>query len=87
MSEVPTERDVRFWEEEVKYSIRDVEDVVGIYKGVKWAFTRARMEGQYGEVSRESVFGDEDVGAEQGSPKEQGGNMVRLLNDLEEALW
>lgn len=73
----PTERDVRFWEDEVRYSIRDVEDVVGIYKGVGWAFTRARMEGDYGEVERGNVLGRDG----------EGGNMVRLLGDLEEALW
>jgi len=73
----PTMADLKFWEEEVKYSLRDVDDVVGIYKGVAWAFSTALVAGQYGEVQSSNV-----VGAD-----EEGGNIARLLNDLEEAMW
>lgn len=73
----PTEWDLRFWESEVRHSIRDVEDVVGICKGVGWAFRQSMMDGQYGEVNQGNVLGDGG----------SGGNIARLLNDLEEALW
>lgn len=121
LSDPPTQRDLAFWEMETKCCIRDVEDVVGIYKGVKWAFTRAFMDGEYGEVERGNVLvtrgksrvgkprdvsreeefrqGDEGRTSERQEEDEEeddenedeveveGGNMVRLLNDLEEALW
>jgi hypothetical protein len=73
----PTMADLKFWEDEVKYSLRDVDEVVGIYKGVAWAFHTAIMTGQYGEVQTSNVVGREG----------EGGNIARLLNDLEEAMW
>lgn len=69
--------DVAFWGGEVKYSLRDVDEVVGIYKGAHWAFASAITKGQYGEVKAGNVL------RRDGS----GGNLARLLNDLEEAMW
>ena len=73
----PTHRDVAFWGEEVRFAMRDVDEVVGIYKGIFWAFSAAVKHGGYGEILPENVFGENS----------RGGNMARLLNDLEEAVW
>ncbi|WVR04453.1 hypothetical protein IAU60_001456 [Kwoniella sp. DSM 27419] len=73
----PTTKDVKFWGDEVTFAIRDVDEVVGIYKGVGWAFGSAMRDGHYGAVVQENVLGE----------KGDGGGMVRLLNDLEEAIW
>ncbi|WVF70019.1 hypothetical protein IAT40_004805 [Kwoniella sp. CBS 6097] len=73
----PSVKDTRFWGEEVTFSIRDVDEVVGICKGVGWAFGAAMRDGDYGAVVPENVLG----------VKGEGGGMVRLLNDLEEAIW
>ncbi|WVQ84098.1 hypothetical protein IAT38_006243 [Cryptococcus sp. DSM 104549] len=73
----PTAADVHFWEEEARFALKDVDEVVGIYKGVGWAFARALGLGEYGEVDSENVVGR----------KGEGAGMARLLNDLEEALW
>ncbi|KAK8846809.1 hypothetical protein IAR55_005897 [Kwoniella newhampshirensis] len=73
----PTLRDVKFWEAEVKFAIRDVDEVVGIYKGVGWAFACAMEKGDYGSVSDDNVLG----------VKGEGAGLARLLNDLEEAIW
>ncbi|WVW78711.1 hypothetical protein I302_100671 [Kwoniella bestiolae CBS 10118] len=73
----PTIRDVKFWGDEVTFAIRDVDEVVGIYKGVGWAFGAAMRDGVYGAVSSDNVLG----------VKGEGGGMARLLNDLEEAIW
>ncbi|WVQ69006.1 uncharacterized protein L199_007218 [Kwoniella botswanensis] len=73
----PTVKDVKFWGDEVTFAIRDVDEVVGIYKGVGWAFGAAMRDGVYGTVSADNVLG----------MKGEGGGMARLLNDLEEAIW
>lgn len=69
--------DVAFWGGEVQYTLKDVDEVVGIYKGVSWAFDTAIRNGQYGEVKAGNVL------RRDGSA----GNLARLLNDLEEAIW
>ncbi|OCF38651.1 hypothetical protein I317_07572 [Kwoniella heveanensis CBS 569] len=73
----PSIKDIKFWGAEVTFSIRDVDEVVGICKGVGWAFGAAMRDGDYGAVVPENVLG----------LKGEGGGMVRLLNDLEEAIW
>ncbi|WWC59214.1 uncharacterized protein I303_101764 [Kwoniella dejecticola CBS 10117] len=75
--EPPTMQDVNFWADEVTFAIRDVDEVVGIYKGVGWAFGSAMRDGVYGTVTSDNVLG----------VKGEGGGMARLLNDLEEAIW
>lgn len=77
VSNPPTMVDVHFWESEVKHATRDVDDVVGIYKGEQWAFNTALTNGRYGDPDQANVLGNDG----------EGGNMARLLNDLEEALW
>jgi hypothetical protein len=72
-----TARDLRFWEGEVKYCLKDVSAVVGIYKGVAYAFDTAMAEGMYGEVHKENVI----------TSGEHEGGLTRLLHDLEEAMW
>ena len=73
----PVERDVRFWAEEVRFALREVDEVVGICKGVGWAFDAGISRGEYGEVEVANVLGDDGWG----------GSLARLLNDLEEAIW
>nr|XP_031857435.1 uncharacterized protein CI109_007162 [Kwoniella shandongensis]KAA5524507.1 hypothetical protein CI109_007162 [Kwoniella shandongensis] len=73
----PSKKDVEFWEQEVTFSIRDVDEIVGIYKGVGWAFAMALEQGDYGPVSDDNVLGG----------RGEGGGLARLLNDLEEAIW
>jgi hypothetical protein len=72
-----TYEDAKFWESEVRYALKDVEAVVGIYKGVAWAFNTAMEEGRYGEIHAANVM----------RAGEHGGGMTRLLHDLEEAFW
>ena len=72
-----TQGDVDFWRSEVWHTLRDVDEVVGIYKGTAWAFGKALEEGDYEQVDDDNVLG----------PNGRGGNFARLLNDLEEALW
>jgi hypothetical protein len=72
-----TARDARFWEDEVRHGIKDSNNVVGIYKGVAWAFQTALMEGRYGDVHKENVI----------RAGEHEGGLTRLLHDLEEAMW
>jgi len=73
----PTVREVAFWAEEVRFGLREVDEVVGIYKGVGWAFSTAMLDGGYGEISAPNALGEDG----------KGGNLARLLNDLEEAIW
>lgn len=73
----PTAKDAEFWESEVRHALKDVDHVVGIYKGVAWAFDTAMNEGRYGEVHPKNVT----------TTGEHGGGLTRLLHDLEEALW
>ena len=77
VADPPTQTDLSFWQEEIRHSLRDVDDAVGIYKGVGWAFRRALLSGAYQEVNTLSVIGSDGTG----------GDTVRLLNDLEESLW
>ena len=74
---LPTDQDVVFWGEEVRFAMRDVDEVVGIYKGIFWAFSTAVKRGDYGEILPQNVCGEQD----------RGGDTARLLNDLEEAVW
>ncbi|KAK4689806.1 hypothetical protein P7C73_g286, partial [Tremellales sp. Uapishka_1] len=73
----PTTRDVRFYEEEVIQGLRDVDEVVGIMKGAGRAFAKALRTGDYGKVSVDNVVNNRGLG----------GNIARLLNDLEEVIW
>lgn len=73
----PTPKDAEFWESEVRDALKDVDQVVGIYKGVAWAFNIAMNEGRYGDVHAKNVT----------TTGEHGGGLTRLLHDLEEALW
>lgn len=73
----PSKRDVAFWGQEVRFALRDVDEVVGIYKGVGWAFSTALSKGWYGDIGVENILGEDG----------RGGNLARLLNDLEEAMW
>jgi hypothetical protein len=77
VSSPATYMDVQFWESEVRYGLKDVDAVVGIYHGAAWAFNAAVEEGRYGEVHAENVM----------RAGEHGGGMTRLLHDLEEAFW
>lgn len=69
--------DVKFWGDEVRHGLRDVNDVVGIFKGTRWAFSTALENGKYGEIVSSNVLGQDG----------SGGNIARMLNDLEEAIW
>lgn len=73
----PSGPDLRFYRDEVRYALQDVDDTVGIFKGVMWAFMGALQRGAYGDVEEDNVLGHNG----------SGGNMARMLNDLEEALW
>lgn len=77
VAQLPGDKDVACWREEVSWALADVNAVVGIMKGLGWAFASALAKGEYGLVEDQNVLG---VNGE-------GGNIVRLLNDLEEALW
>jgi hypothetical protein len=65
-----------FWRAEVEYGLNDANAAVGVYKKQGWAFTQALRSGKYGTI--------EDVNVLTGSGA---GNIVRMLNDLEEAIW
>lgn len=73
----PTARDVQFWGTEIRHALKDVDSRVGIFKGVAWAFDTAIVEGRYGDVHPKNVT----------ASGEHGGGLIRLLHDLEEALW
>lgn len=75
----PSPITLAFWRAEVGYALRDVEEVVGVWKKRGRIFASSLEAGQYGQVEDGNVLGTEDAGA--------GGNMARLLNDLEEAIW
>jgi hypothetical protein len=73
----PRPVDIKYWQGEVMFGLMDVDHVVGVVKGMGRAFQKAMLEGDYGELSKANVLGDHGVG----------GNVARLLNDLEEAIW
>ena len=73
----PTEIDVSFWEQETRYCLQDVDETVGIYKGAAWAFMLALQSGMYGPIDRGNAILSSGAG----------GHLLRLLADLEEALW
>lgn len=73
----PTSRDAKFWEDEVRHGLKDADSVVGIYKGAAWPFNIAMDEGRYGAIHPKNVT----------TSGEHGGGLIRLLHDLEEALW
>ncbi|KAL7418563.1 hypothetical protein Q5752_007021 [Cryptotrichosporon argae] len=73
----PTAKDLIFWEDEVRYGLRDVDEAVNRRSNNGWVFAKAVMEGAYGDVEAQNVV----------EPSGEAGNVARLLNDLEEALW
>ncbi|TYJ54280.1 hypothetical protein B9479_005039 [Cryptococcus floricola] len=73
----PTSKDLGFWRDEVEFGIRDVDEVVGVKKGLGRAFGNALKEGRYGPSDAGNALGQNGEGA----------GMARLLNDLEEAIW
>lgn len=78
LNDPPTENDVIFWNREVRYGLRDIDEAVHCRKDLGWAFGKTVIEGQYGDIIAANVFAQDGVSA---------GNMARLLNDLEEVLW
>jgi len=77
ISNPPTARDVEFWALEIRYGLRDIDEAVNRRKDLGWAFGEVVIRGEYGDIIPANVFAN-DGGA---------GNIPRLLNDLEEALW
>jgi hypothetical protein len=71
------EGEVEFWEREVKFGLIDLDQTFGSVKGHRRGVHKALIKGEYGEVTRESVLGVDD----------EGGDLVRLLNDLEDVIW
>lgn len=74
----PTEKDVTFWNREVRYGLRDIDEAVNRRKDLGWAFGKTVIDGQYGDIVASNVFAPDGISA---------GNIARLLNDLEEVLW
>lgn len=72
----PTVIDADFWQEESHHSILDVDEVVGIVKGLGWAFSAAMSKGDYRVESDNIIL-----------PNGRPGDVPRLLNDLEEVIW
>lgn len=72
-----TQSDVDFWGYEIRYGLRDTDEAVNRRKDMGWAFGEAVIRGQYGDIVPANVFAADGGG----------GNIPRLLNDLEEALW
>ncbi|TXT11108.1 hypothetical protein VHUM_01859 [Vanrija humicola] len=72
-----TQSDVDFWGGEIRYGLRDTDEAVNRRKDMGWAFGETVIRGQYGDIVPANVF----------APDGGGGNIPRLLNDLEEALW
>lgn len=77
MNNPQTHDDVGFWALEIRYGLRDIDQAVSCRKDMGWAFGEVVVRGQYGDIIQANVF------ANDGSA----GNIPRLLNDLEEALW
>lgn len=77
LTPVPTEKDVLFWGWEIRYGLRDIDEAVNRRKDLGWAFGESVIRGQYGDITPANVLSGEG----------KGGNVARLLNDLEEALW
>lgn len=77
LTSTPTERDVLFWGWEIRYGLRDIDEAVNRRKDMGWAFGESVVQGQYGDITPANVMAGEG----------KGGNVARLLNDLEEALW
>jgi hypothetical protein len=75
----PSPVTLAFWRAEVGYALRDVEEVVGVWKKRGRIFASSLKAGQYGDAEDGNVLGKVEAG--------EGGNMARLLNDLEEAIW
>ncbi|CAK9783566.1 hypothetical protein CC85DRAFT_330142 [Cutaneotrichosporon oleaginosum] len=72
----PTLADVEFYEREIRHGLRDVDEAVNRRKDLGWAFGETVVKGGYGDIAPSNVMTDG-----------QAGNIPRLLNDLEEALW
>ncbi|KAL1410003.1 hypothetical protein Q8F55_004003 [Vanrija albida] len=77
LSNPQTQTDVDFWGYEIRYGLRDTDEAVNRRKDMGWAFGEAVIRGQYGDIVPANVFATDGGG----------GNIPRLLNDLEEALW
>lgn len=77
LSNPPTESDVAFWGWEIRYGLRDIDEAINRRKDLGWAFGETVIRGQYGDIVPSNVL----------MPDGSGGNIPRLLNDLEEALW
>lgn len=73
-----------FWRAEVEYGLRDVDDAVGRWKKQGRIFHEAIKRGYYGEVEDDNVLGSM---GHSGPGRKNGGDIARLLNDLEEAIW
>lgn len=73
----PTVSEVAFWGWEIRYGLRDIDEAVNRRKDLGWAFGEVVIRGQYGDILPANVFAADGGG----------GNLCRLLNDLEEALW
>lgn len=76
LSSPPTDGDVAFYAREIRYGLRDIDEAVNRRKDMGWAFGETVVRGDYGDIVPSNVMTDG-----------QAGNIPRLLNDLEEALW
>ncbi|BEI82354.1 hypothetical protein CcaverHIS002_0302220 [Cutaneotrichosporon cavernicola] len=72
----PTAEDVAFYGREIRYGLRDIDEAVNRRKDLGWAFGETVVRGGYGDIVPSNVLTDG-----------RAGNIPRLLNDLEEALW
>lgn len=79
ISTPPSTTELAYWRAEAEYGLRDVNDAVGKWKKQGEVFSLGLKEGHYGDVEDENVLGDEKG--------KYGGNIFRLLVDLEEVLW
>ncbi|ODN96365.1 hypothetical protein L198_04079 [Cryptococcus wingfieldii CBS 7118] len=59
----PTSKDLGFWRDEVEFGIRDVDEVVGVKKGLGRAFGTALKEGRYGPPDAGNALGQNGEGA------------------------
>jgi hypothetical protein len=76
LSSPPTADDVEFYGREIRYGLRDIDEAVNRRKDLGWAFGETVVRGAYGDIVPGNVMTDG-----------RAGNIPRLLNDLEEALW
>lgn len=81
----PSPAQLLFWRAEVEYGLKDVDDAVGKWKKQGRVFSKAFSRGGYGEVEDDNVLGS--IRPTTSGVSGQGGNIARLLNDLEEVIW